>query len=202
MTSDGPALGLRERKKTETRAALRAAAIRLYTERGPSAVTVHDICEAADVSLRTFFNYFDCKEEVLFAWDRQLTRELIARFAQRPPHEPPLAALRRVIDDTLPDLDDVDWRTRNTVLSTHPELAVKAAQGTLRLEDMLVQALAERFGRPVGDLYSRLLAGAAMSALRAAFRSWPPQTGAAGLRSLIAEAFDALAAGLPGPGGR
>lgn len=64
--------GLRERKKAGTRAGLRVAAVRLFLERGPAAVTVSDICEAAGVSARTIFNYLDAKEEALLPWDKHL----------------------------------------------------------------------------------------------------------------------------------
>lgn len=54
--------GLRERKKAETRQALAEAALALAVERGPAAVTVDDIADAAGVSARTVFNYFPTKE--------------------------------------------------------------------------------------------------------------------------------------------
>ncbi len=49
-------LGRRDRKKLETHQALRAAALRLVAQRGLQQVTVEDIAEVADVSVRTFFN--------------------------------------------------------------------------------------------------------------------------------------------------
>ena len=52
-TSDGERLGLRERKKRETRAVLSWAAIRLTVERGLDNVRVEDIAEAAGVSKAT-----------------------------------------------------------------------------------------------------------------------------------------------------
>lgn len=58
----GSICGLRERKRMETLAAIEDCATRLVLERGFDAVTVDDICEAADISKRTFFNYVDTKE--------------------------------------------------------------------------------------------------------------------------------------------
>lgn len=198
--------GLRERKKAETRAALRAAAMRLFLERGPAAVTVSDICEAAGVSARTFFNYFEAKEEALLPWDRHLTGEVITRLAARPAAEPPLTAVRQAIEQTLPSLTaGTDWQARDRVLTVYPELRTTIVHGMLRNQAGLTDALAERAGQTAGSIYPQLLAGAAVSALRAAFTVWAPETGTAGLHALVGEAFDRLAAGLPpgrpGPAG-
>src|SRR3954467_4373410 len=109
----GAAPGLRERKKDETGEALRAAALRLFLERDPSTVTVNDICEAARVSRRTFFNYFESKEAAVFAWDQRLSDEFASRLAARPSQEPPLIALRRAMDDTLPSFAaQTGWNAR------------------------------------------------------------------------------------------
>jgi AcrR family transcriptional regulator len=200
VNMQGPTTGHRERKKAETREALRAAAIRLFLERGPSAVTVNDICDAARVSRRTFFNYFESKEAALFAWDQRLTDEFASKLAARPSHEPPLTALRRAMDDTLPSFAaQTGWDARKMLFSACPELSTKVLYAVFRLEARLVDTLTDRIGCPAGSLYPRLLAAATGSAFRAAFTSWRPETGIKGLRALIDQAFDHLAAGLPLP---
>jgi AcrR family transcriptional regulator len=68
MAADGDDRpGLRERKKRATRTALSRAAIRLGIERGWHNVTIEDIAAAADVSVRTFRNYFSSKAEAIAA---------------------------------------------------------------------------------------------------------------------------------------
>ncbi|QGF23720.1 TetR/AcrR family transcriptional regulator [Raineyella fluvialis] len=51
----------RQLKKQQTREAIHLAAYALVAERGYAHVTVADICAAAGVSERTFFNYFPSK---------------------------------------------------------------------------------------------------------------------------------------------
>src|SRR5437764_11317663 len=88
---------LRERKKLATRRALRRAAFDLVTERGFAHVTVEDIAKAADVSPRTFFNYFPSKEAALFGTDPERIPMLRERLVRTAPGQPALAALRLIM---------------------------------------------------------------------------------------------------------
>jgi AcrR family transcriptional regulator len=78
------ALPLRERKKALTRTAIVDAARRLFEERGFDNVTVAEIADAANVSVKTLFVYFRSKEDLAFA-DNDLIDVLIAALAARPP---------------------------------------------------------------------------------------------------------------------
>jgi AcrR family transcriptional regulator len=191
--------GLRDQKKAETRAALRAATTRLFLERGPAEVTVSDICAAARVSSRTFFNYFDSKEEALIAWDRHVVQDLISAFETRHAGAP-IVALHQALDTVLPQLTSgTDWLARAELLDAHPGLREKIVSGLSRNEVQLAEALADHFDLPATSVYPRLLAGAVMAALRAAIFSWAPTSGPEGLRTLVDEAFGQLRSGLPGP---
>jgi AcrR family transcriptional regulator len=63
--TDVAELGLRERKRLATRRAIQLAALRLVKSRGLDSVTIDDISRDADISARTFFNYFASKESAL-----------------------------------------------------------------------------------------------------------------------------------------
>ncbi|WP_369148330.1 TetR/AcrR family transcriptional regulator [Streptomyces sp. R44] len=68
MTAENsPPLPLRERKKLRTRQTLIDTALDLFGTHGFDGVTLDALCDAAEVSKRTFFRYFDSKEDVAMA---------------------------------------------------------------------------------------------------------------------------------------
>ena len=60
--------GLRERRRRQTSADIRGAAVTLAQARGFDKVTIDEICIEAGVSTRTFFNYFPSKDHILLAF--------------------------------------------------------------------------------------------------------------------------------------
>jgi AcrR family transcriptional regulator len=92
-------LGLRERKKIQTRENIQRVAFKLFDDKGYANTTVEEIAEAAEVSPSTFFRYFPSKELVLMADDLdQVTVEALAR---QPADLPTLQAFRRAFDITM-----------------------------------------------------------------------------------------------------
>ncbi|GMV94756.1 MAG: hypothetical protein AMXMBFR82_45340 [Candidatus Hydrogenedentota bacterium] len=68
-------VGRRDRRKAEVRARIIDASLELFSKQDYVDTTVEQITEAADVGKGTFFNYFDCKEQVLSGLSvRQLAR--------------------------------------------------------------------------------------------------------------------------------
>jgi len=70
-----------ERNKREVRGRIVAAARELFDQRGIEATKVESICDQADIALRTFFNHFPSKRDVVFQLAVDATAELAARIS-------------------------------------------------------------------------------------------------------------------------
>ena len=159
--------GLRERKKQRTREQIVDAAMRLFAERGYQATTIADIAAAAEVAPRTFFSYFPSKEAVVFHdVDRNLDG-LANALRDRLPGETAFDALRRWIesmfDEWMAEEDEAELRKR---LCREDEGLANFQGGMMaRVQELLVEAIAEDLGEPADGLRPRLVAAAAMAAL-------------------------------------
>jgi len=213
MTAAGTAppteapVSLRERKKLATRRLLRRAALDLVAARGLANVTVEDIAEAADVSPRTFFNYFPSKEAALFGGDPERAAELRQGVASEVPGRSALDALRVVLirdseamADELRSLggDPADWLRRMKIARADPHIRAAHAAQMSMLERAVAEGLAARLGADQeSDPYPGVLAAAAVSVVRACLTFWAGNGGATPLGQLIDQAFKALADGFP-----
>ncbi|HVT66160.1 MAG TPA: TetR family transcriptional regulator [Trebonia sp.] len=203
----GPQLSLRERKKQATRRLLRRAALDLVAERGLANVTVEDIAEAADVSPRTFFNYFASKEAALFGGDPDRTAGLRARIAAEAPGAPAITALRAVLTQDAEAVaaelrslggDSGDWLRRMKVARADPHVRAAHAGQMAMIERAIGEGLAARLGADQEtDPYPGVLAAAAVGVVRACMAFWAESAGGIPLAQLIDQAFQALADGLP-----
>lgn len=208
--AQGAGLGRRDRKKNETRDSLRAAAHRLFAEKGFSGTTIDDITEAADVSRRTFFRYFDSKDDLLRVDVSDLLPVMVAALRARPLDEAPLlsilAALTTLIGPEGPPA------LANSLAG--PATGIRARIVLFRLlaqwEEGIGDALLARWGAVPGhtsdDLRARatVTAAAATSALRSSvqlYRARYPGGALDPVRILavVEASFAVLAAGCPLP---
>jgi AcrR family transcriptional regulator len=88
---------LRERKKRLTREAIFAAAQRLFAERGFDGVTVAEIADAANISVKTLFTYVSAKEELLFNGQPVLDAVVAAVVNRRLGQTPLVAAAQALL---------------------------------------------------------------------------------------------------------
>ncbi|MFD2416209.1 acyl-CoA-like ligand-binding transcription factor [Amycolatopsis pigmentata] len=202
-------MGLRERKKAETRAALSWAAIRLTVERGFDDVKVEDIAEAAGVSPRTFNNYFSSKGEAIVA--RHLDRSLRVAEALRgePAGEPLWDVLgRSLLAQFAPDAaviedpvgDGVEWVAGVRVMLAEPALRGEMLRAGARAEAEIAAAIADRTGTdPNRDLYPNLVAATVLAAANTAMAHYLRTDPPVPVEHSLAEALARLEAGLGTP---
>ncbi len=188
-------LGRRERKKLETRRAIRDAALERALHLGVEHLTVTEITEAVDIAPRTFFNYFSCKEDALVADGARAAAELRERIAGRPLDEAPLDSLRHALTGSDAFVAAEAGRdqalARQRLIQEHPSLAARQLAQFVVIERALAEALAERMGLEPGDLRPAVLASLTMGVVGVAIRRWSGE-GSESLVVIIAQAFDTL----------
>ena len=201
LTGAGPVphVSLRERNKARTRAELEEAALGLFARHGFDRVTVDDIAAASGVSRRTFFRYFDSKEDVLLADQPRRLAEAREAFVARPADEPLLTSVRhallRVADSYESDRQVMLAKVR--IIASTPSVLARSLERQVAWESTVAELVADRLGVDAGtSLIARVVGASAIAAIRVAVRLWAEGSGAADLHELTAEALDLLAAGL------
>ena len=147
-------LGLRERKKAKTRAAIQAHALQLFRHQGYAATTVDQIAEAAEISQSTFFRYFPTKEALLL-YDRY-DPLMLAAFAAQPPESTVIEALRAAIAEVVGGLPGDEWaleRERGRLIMSVPELRARLLDQIAESIGTLSDAVSERVG-PEADAFA------------------------------------------------
>ncbi|WP_246011315.1 TetR/AcrR family transcriptional regulator [Nocardia mexicana] len=171
-----PPSALRDRKRERTRRALLEAAVELFESRGYEATTVADIAAAAEVGTRTFFNYFESKEELLFPEPDERVRSAVHAIATRRSDERPvevlLRALRAAGDNPGDHLGD-DLAARISVLRaqvsrTVPAVSGRAAHAQLAAQQEIARQLRGAFPEELDEVGAAALVGAVVGAVSGA----------------------------------
>jgi AcrR family transcriptional regulator len=192
--TDDPAIrdGLRERKKRATRRALHDAALRLALERGLGHVTVEEISAVADVSVRTFFNYFPSKDQavigdVIVADEERVTAIMLA--ADTVP-----GGLREVAvsiaAEVASERDHVLMRWQ--LMERYPALLPQMLGRFAAFERTLGRAVAARTGDAPDAPYPQLMAAIAGASLRVSVSRWTSSQGGNPLEYHLNEVFGLL----------
>jgi AcrR family transcriptional regulator len=166
--------GLRERKKRQTREAVRCAAFRLFEQFGYPNTTVEQIAAAADISPRTFFRYFPTKAALLIP--DQLTEPVIELFLAAPAELSPIAAYRCAVEQMFAGIDEPEWAdemARQRLLYSLPEAHGALYMTYIETIELITDGLATRVGLPADDPRLRITAGAMTGVMMAALHNTP-----------------------------
>ena len=165
-------LGLRERKKQQTRLLIAETARRLFRERGFDAVTVAEVAKAADVSEATVFNYFPTKED-LFRGLETLEEDMLAAIRERNPGESVLQAFARFVLERPGLLAQQDPNARerltefNRMITESPALLARERQIFERYTASLTASIAAESEARAGDIEPQVVANALIGVHRA-----------------------------------
>jgi AcrR family transcriptional regulator len=178
--------GLRERKKQQTRETIERVALELFAERGYENTTLADIAEAADVSPRTIFAYFESKEDILFCEEPAFLAQLKQKLEQRPPDSTTVDALRDFLSAMPPP--DEGAMLRKKIITDSPSLELKMRARHAQFEPMIAASIRKDLGSGPDDVRPHLIA----ASMTAAFTSMKDRIEADSGRPLTLEQIKAI----------
>ncbi|MEO6115135.1 MAG: helix-turn-helix domain-containing protein [Pseudolysinimonas sp.] len=163
--------GLREQKRDRTRRAIVAVAMRLFAEKGFEQTTVTEIAAAAEVGRRTFFHYFDSKDELLFPEADERIGAALEAIASRGERETPAQLLIRALDSARTadaDFGDGTAALRLRLVREIPSVAGRGALLQAEAQRTIGRALREAFPDQFDEVSSAAMVGAFIGAVAAA----------------------------------
>lgn len=190
--------GLRERKKLARRHRIEDVAVELFEQQGFEATTIEQIAAAADIAPRTFFSYFDTKDDVVLADYADRLGRILDELDQHPADEPVWSALRgsfaAVASDYATEVDRLAQRF--AIMAATPSVQARSLQLQAGWERALTARLATRMAADPSDSTPQLVAATALAVMRASLQHWLTAPRAAELPTLVQAGFDRLGTGL------
>ena len=191
--ASGQPTGLRAMKRQRLRTDLIQTSLKLFGKHGFDVTTVDDIVAAAGVSRRTFFRYFNSKEDVVFDWMREQGEHMLSVLTQRPAKEPPFESITYMFLK-LADYHDANpkrARFLSSLIMETPSLSSRFHDEYAKWEDRYIQVLQQRSrtSTPREAFAVRVQVAATISAFVVANRTWIDERGKGPLRATVEAAF-------------
>ena len=174
---------------------------RLFRERGYEGARVELIADEADVSVTTFFRYFDSKEDVVIGFFDDMGLELREMLAARPRDEPPFTALRGALGSLVDTYEERQIRVVAAKRLAHetPSIRARLLDKHARWENWVTEVLNARTGSRTDEQRSRLIASVGLAAYGTAVNSWCTTEGRDDLHALVDEALREVGRGFDRP---
>ncbi len=186
----------RGRRRATTAGELERAAFDLFERDGFDATTVEDIAAAVGISKRSFFRYFDSKNDVVWGNFGEGLQRMRENFARCPADQPIMDAVRTVVVDFNRFDADQEPRHRKRM-----ELILKVpalqAHSTLRYRDwreVVAEFVGGRLGLPAHDLVPQAVGYSTLGVAIAAYEHWLAEEGT-DLAEVLDRALRSLATG-------
>lgn len=184
--------GLRERKRRQTLQRIANAALRLFLKKGYDATTLDEIAEAADISRRTVFHYFDSKDAILLAWQSGAEDIYRAALADAPLDRTPIEAVRDALLTMVSRYETQEAIAIDRLMRSTEALRARKQADYKRQEEALFAVLSEKWPAPEERVRLRVVAMMGLGAMRIAAEAWSAEQGIRPLETYLEEAFAAL----------
>ena len=136
--------GLRARKQRETRRAIHRAAVSLALEQGPDAATVAEISNRANVSVRTFFNYYPCKEDAIVGLHEELPSDAELDEFRSGTCDDLISDIIQLLLGVFSPSDDELILKHRALMTEHPRLIQRQWARLIGVEQRTADVVAER----------------------------------------------------------
>ena len=172
-------IGLRERKRRETRQRLEKEAVGLVASIGLEQTTIETISERAQVSPRTFFNYFDSKEDaILGLHSSAITPEVATLHVQQHSYANLAEAIVGLMIHLFgPSLSDTSLHiARRKIVRHYPHLLERKVSRMTTMARQLTEIIPSLahdsgFGE-ITDTQAEVITSTCVSAVRVSVREW------------------------------
>jgi AcrR family transcriptional regulator len=169
-------MSLRERRRRQTGADIRDAAVRLARERGFDRVSIEEISVEAGISPRTFFNYFPNKESAIAYGPSDIPSELVEDFvaAGPAPYSVVLAELITLAAHHLRDMPPAREQAEGMLelVKTTPAVLAAFLADLERFQKHLTDIVTRRQATPPDAEIPALISALALTAIREGFERW------------------------------
>lgn len=159
-------MGLRERKKQQTKDALLKSAYYFFKKKGYENTSIEEITARANFAPRTFFLHFTSKEDLVFPFLDDVMESLTELFKQRG-DTPALTAYTQWQLTTAMDIkalkDPRHNEIRRDLIAESRHLQARLGTMLDTIEGMLAVELAKDRGLTTPDLSARVAAAAALA---------------------------------------
>jgi AcrR family transcriptional regulator len=186
--------GLRERKRRETSERIIEKGLKLFVKNGYEATTLDAITEAAGISRRTFFYYFKSKEGILLAaHDSGFREALRPALLDESPDQAPLDAAKHCLIKVASRYETKESIVFDRLMQSTEALRARKEAVFVETEQILMEAMCERWPSPGRREGLRLVAMVAIGTLRVALDKWKQNDAAHPLAYYIRQTFTLLA---------
>ncbi|MER9300101.1 TetR/AcrR family transcriptional regulator [Mesorhizobium sp. M0621] len=191
MTDAPKPEGLRERKRRETAHRIAEAGLKAFLANGYDTTTLDEIAAAAGISRRTFFHYFESKDEVLFANLSNYASMVKASILAEPPTGAAIDIARGALLNLVGSLLGSEMMATAKVMRESKTLRSRRHTGYLQFEQAIFDGLRELRPDQARDSL-RLVSLVAIVALRLAVETWQQQNARHPLAGYVRDAFEKL----------